>query len=96
MGIGLRAAVAWLAKRIAVLRCGIDRWVLLHSAFAVVSGVLLVATIVHQDWIEALFGFDPDHYSGATEWAVTVLIVIATLWFAMRARARWRRVAAAE
>jgi hypothetical protein len=39
-------------------------------AAAVVTAVLGTLTAVFPTWIEAIFGVDPDHGSGAVEWAI--------------------------
>src|SRR3954452_16747599 len=41
-----------------------------ETAVAVVCGVLAIATVFWQDWIEALTGFDPDHHGGSAEWLI--------------------------
>jgi hypothetical protein len=61
---------------------------------AVVSGLgvfLGLLTIVWHDWIEGVFGVDPDHGNGSVEWiAVLVLLVIGAGAGAL-ARRQWRR-----
>jgi hypothetical protein len=63
-------------------------------AEAVLSGVgtfLGLLTIVWHDWIERVFGVDPDHGNGSAEWtAVAMLLVIAVVAGAL-ARRGWRR-----
>ena len=57
--------------------------------------VLLVMTLISREWIEEIFGVDPDGGSGALEWAIVVVLAIATAaaWFA--AGREWRRAAVA-
>ena len=43
----------------------------MELALAVVSGVLCLATLINARWLEVL-GFDPDHGSGAAEWALVI------------------------
>lgn len=53
--------------------------------------VLLVLTVVSSEWIEALFGVDPDGGSGSAEWLVVGVLAVATVAFAVAARAEYRR-----
>jgi hypothetical protein len=43
-------------------------WIELGVAAA--SGLLCVLTLIQRDWVELIFGVDPDHGSGALEWAI--------------------------
>lgn len=45
-----------------------------ETALSVVTGTLAVATVFWRDWIEVVFGLDPDGGSGSVEW-----LIIATL-----------------
>jgi hypothetical protein len=61
---------------------------LVLSGFGTFLGLL---TIVWHDWIETVFGVDPDHGNGSAEWiAVVVLLVIGATAGAL-ARREWRR-----
>jgi hypothetical protein len=46
-----------------------------ESVFALVSAILSVVTLVVPDWIEAVFNVDPDHHSGALEWAIAARVM---------------------
>jgi len=61
-----------------------------EAAAAVVLAVVAVLTVVWPDWIEGLFGVDPDGGSGAVEAAIVVVCALAAggLWAHERARAR--------
>jgi len=41
---------------------------------AVLCGLLAILTLIVEDWIEVLFGVDPDAHSGAAEWLVVALL----------------------
>ena len=63
-------------------------WV--ESVLAGFTGFFGLLTIFWHDWIEGVFGVDPDHGNGSAEWiAVAVLLVIAATAGAL-ARAEWR------
>jgi hypothetical protein len=57
------------------------------SAFA--ASVLLLS-IVRKDWIEVVFGVDPDAGSGAVE-AVVAVLIVAGVAMAIGAGREWRR-----
>lgn len=60
-----------------------------EAVLAAVTGVLAVVTIFWRDWIEVVFGFDPDHHDGSAEGLIVV--GLAVLAVAMAALARWER-----
>jgi undecaprenyl pyrophosphate phosphatase UppP len=64
-------------------------WV--ESVFASVTGVLAVVTVFWHDWIEAVFGVDPDHGNGSAEWLVVLTLAVVTVALAVLARHEWRR-----
>ena len=62
---------------------------------AVVSAlgiVTLVLTLFWKDWIEAIFGVDPDRHNGFVEWVIAGVALALSVICAARARAN-RRVA---
>jgi len=63
-----------------------SRW---EFAFAGLFSTLAVITAAVPDWIEAVFGIEPDGGSGSLEWAiVAVLGVLALLLAALSYRDR--------
>jgi hypothetical protein len=64
-------------------------------AFSVAAG-MCVLTMVWRDWIEGIFGVDPDAHSGGLEAAVTVATVAIAVVFAAMARTEWRRARASR
>jgi hypothetical protein len=58
---------------------------------AVIAGALGVLTVFYADWIETVFGIDPDHHGGQLEWGVVGLLVVASLVSGRRAHAHMRR-----
>jgi hypothetical protein len=73
-------------------RAGVRFWV--ESGLAVITAALFVLTLVSQEWIEEIFGVDPDEGSGALEWAIVAALAVATVAFTLLARAEWKRRAA--
>jgi hypothetical protein len=63
------------------------------AAFAAL--VLAVVTAFSDAWIEA-FGVDPDHRSGASEWAVVFALLAISIGLTLAARHEWRRLTAAR
>lgn len=58
---------------------------------AAVSGALLAVTVLIPSWIELVFGVDPDHGSGALEWTVVLLALLAWALLSFLAGREWRR-----
>ena len=54
------------------------------------SGLVLILTFAWPEWIELLFGFDPDASSGALEWGIAMAAGAATATFLLLARRDWR------
>jgi hypothetical protein len=66
----------------------------IEVVLAVVSALLCVLTLVFPQWIEELTGFEPDAGSGALEWAVSGVFLVAAVVSAVLARRDHRRLAA--
>ncbi len=64
-------------------------WV--EGALAVATLVLLVVTLISREWIEFLFGVDPDGGSGALEWGLVVALAAVTVVCGALAYGEWRR-----
>ena len=64
-------------------------WV--EAVLAAVSGVFLILTLLWKDWIEIVFGMDPDHHSGSVEWLIVAVSLVVTVIFYVLARLEWRR-----
>ena len=66
-------------------------WV--ESVLSSEAVVLLAVTLTSRDWIEVVFGVDPDGRSRALEWVIVVAVVAVALTAAAAARYEWRRAA---
>ena len=62
----------------------------LATISAVVGLGLCVLTLVWSEWIELLFGVDPDRGSGALELLVAGAFLVASALLAGQARRDWR------
>lgn len=58
----------------------------IEIVLAAILGMATILTAVWPDWIEGLFGFDPDGGNGATEWWIVVVLAVITIAIAALAR----------
>ncbi|MFF5012839.1 ABC transporter permease [Streptomyces sp. NPDC001165] len=63
----------------------------LEVALGSLSGVLFLVTLLWPDWIELVFGADPDAGSGAVEWLIVAATALVTVLCILGARFEWRR-----
>jgi hypothetical protein len=70
-------------------RLGPAFWI--ESVLASSTAFLTILTLVWRDWIEAVFGFDPDRHNGSLEWTLVVACGLVTVLFSALARREWRR-----
>ena len=64
----------------------------IEVVLAAILGMATILTAVWPDWIEGLFGFDPDGGNGTTEWWIVVVLAVATIAVAALARRDLRAV----
>ncbi|MFF0087894.1 ABC transporter permease [Streptomyces canus] len=64
---------------------------MLETVAAAISAVVFVLTLLWRDWIERLFGVDPDQGSGALEWIIVALALCCTIICGLLARSEWHR-----
>jgi hypothetical protein len=61
-----------------------------ETTVSAICGALFVLTLVWRDWIEIVFGADPDHGSGALEWAIVASTFVVCFGGAIAARREFR------
>jgi len=64
----------------------------LATSAAVTTGILFLVTLLWHDWIEIVFGVEPDSGGGSLEWLIVGVLLIATVVLAVLARNEWYRV----
>ena len=64
-------------------------WV--EVGLALVSAALLAVTLLWRDWIEIVFGIDPDEGNGLLEVLISGSFLAMTLVFTVSSRLEWRR-----
>jgi hypothetical protein len=75
------------------MRDRIAFWI--ETIAAGLSGFLFLFTIAWPQWIEGVFGIDPDQHNGSLEWAIVAALFVAAATFGYLARRTWRRIALA-
>jgi hypothetical protein len=63
----------------------------LEVALAILTAGAAIATIAWPEWIELVFGIEPDEGNGTLELGVTLTIAIMSAILTMAARTEWRR-----
>ena len=64
----------------------------IEIAVSALLGAATILTAVWPDWIEGLFGFDPDGGNGTAEWWIVAALAVTTLAVAALARRDRRAV----
>lgn len=70
-------------------RFGKRFWI--EAGLGLLSSVLLAVTLLRPDWIEAVWGIDPDGGDGAVELALVAALALVALGSFVLAGAEWRR-----
>jgi hypothetical protein len=66
----------------------------IEVVLAVISAALCVLTLVLPEWIEGLTGLEPDAGSGALEWIIAGVFLVAAVVSTVLARRDYKRLAA--
>jgi len=59
----------------------------IEAALASLTAFLTVGTLISKEWIEIVFGVDPDGGSGALEWAIVACLAVTSTVLSVAA---WR------
>jgi hypothetical protein len=62
-----------------------------EAALASAAGILCLITPIWPDWIEFLFGWDPDQHDGSAEWMIALGLLIVAAMISAVAAGEWRR-----
>jgi hypothetical protein len=60
------------------------------------TAALALLTVIVPNWIEAVFGVDPDGGNGVVEWGITAAFAILTIVLVIAARLEYRRTTLAS
>jgi hypothetical protein len=75
---------------------GVGRAFWTEATLASLAGALALLKLAWPDWIEGVFGVDPDRHSGALEWALVAICFVIALAFSALARREWQRTSPAH
>jgi hypothetical protein len=75
------------------VKTGLRFWV--ELAVGTASLIMMAATSLWPQWIEAVLGLAPDADSGETEWGLTAGLCIFAVVMFVAARLEWRRITGA-
>ena len=64
-----------------------------EAAASLCTCCLALLTVVWPDWVELLFGVDPDHGSGRLEWVFVAALAVSAVAASVATRAEWLRSA---
>jgi hypothetical protein len=59
--------------------------------FASLTGFLGLITLIWPDWIELVFGWDPDQHDGSVEWLIVAGAFLVAATASALAVVEWRR-----
>ncbi len=77
------------------MRNALRRRFWLETGLAIVTSILFVLTLVQRDWIEIVFGLDPDQGNGTFELLIVGALLVVSIMLFTAASYEWRRTRAA-
>lgn len=77
------------------MKSGLRRRFYPESMMGVVTAVLAIVTFAQPDWLEQVFGIDPDGGNGAVEWLIVGGLAAVTVALFISAVYEWRRASTA-
>jgi hypothetical protein len=63
----------------------------IEAGLATATGILFIMTLISREWIEVVFGVEPDGGNGELEWLVSFAFLVATITFAVVARGEYKK-----
>jgi hypothetical protein len=76
------------------MRVGIPRLFWVEAGLATITGLLAFVTPIFPDWLEFVFGWDPDQSDGSAERLIVAALCLVTVVLVAAARREWRRTSA--
>jgi hypothetical protein len=80
-------------RRDTTLKASLQTRIRVETALCVATAMLAIVTVFAHDWIEVVFGVDPDNGNGALEWAIVAALGLLAVAFGLLARRDRRRFA---
>jgi hypothetical protein len=72
------------------MKMSTSRRAVIETILAVATGLLAVMTALWPDWIELVFGIDPDGGDGSLERIIVIATALVTIGLAAAARRSWK------
>ena len=69
-------------------------WFWVEIVLGSATAILAIITAIWHEWIEIIFGVDPDSGNGALEWGIVTALAAATVLLGLLARAEWKHAMA--
>jgi hypothetical protein len=63
----------------------------LEAVLATLTTGLFLLTLISRNWIELVFGVEPDEGNGSLEWLIVGALFVASVVLIAAARAEWQR-----
>ena len=77
------------------MRNALRRHFWLETGLAIVTSIWFVLTLAQRDWIEFVFGVDPDQGNGTLEWLIVGALLVVSITLFTLAGYEWRKARSA-